>query len=122
MDDSVFISDYLTNASSFIASLDILLVPSEKETFGRVIIEAMSCKVPVIATNVGGIKEVIKDDYNGMLVPYGDYKLFAQKIEWLLQDHRLRKKYINNASKFLRENYNPRDYIKMFENIYKNAL
>lgn len=73
---------------------DIFVLPSENETFGQVFIEAMSCGVPVIGTKVGGIPEIISDNYNGFLIPPDDESILAQKIERLLNDPSLRENFI----------------------------
>ena len=53
-------------------SVDIAVVPSLSESFGLVALEALACGVPVIATAVGGLKEVVVDGECGLLVPPGD--------------------------------------------------
>ena len=63
------------------ASLDILVQPSRRETFGRTLIEAMATRKPVIASRVGGMPEVVTDQESGLLVPEEDpQKLAAAMI------------------------------------------
>ena len=52
---------------------------SEKEAFGLVLLEALACGVPSVATDIGGIPEVIEDGVNGFLVPLGDVEAAAEK-------------------------------------------
>ncbi len=66
------------------AAGDLLVAPSLSEPFGRIIIEAMGCGKPVIATNVGGIPEIIEDGRTGLLVPPGDEKSLADAAIKLL--------------------------------------
>ena len=68
------------------ASLDILVQPSLRETFGRVLIEAMASRKPVIATRVGGMPEIVVDGESGLLVPPEDPPALAAAILSLLQD------------------------------------
>ena len=63
-----------------IASLDVLLMPSPAETFGRVLIEAMACGVPVVASAGGGVPDIIRDGENGLLVPPLDSMAMAKAI------------------------------------------
>jgi len=68
------------------ASLDILVQPSQRETFGRTLIEAMATRKPVIASRVGGMPEVVGDQESGLLVPEEDPQSLATAIIALLQD------------------------------------
>lgn len=65
---------------------DLLLMPSELESFGLVALEAMACKVPSIATRVGGIPELIEDGETGLLFNVGDVEAMAQGALSLLSD------------------------------------
>jgi L-malate glycosyltransferase len=65
---------------------DLLLMPSELESFGLAALEAMACKVPSIATRVGGVPELIDDGLTGLLYPVGDVSAMAQGALGLLND------------------------------------
>jgi len=65
---------------------DIMLMPSELESFGLAALEAMACKVPSIATRVGGVPELIEDGVTGLLYPVGDVQAMAQGALALLHD------------------------------------
>jgi glycosyltransferase involved in cell wall biosynthesis len=65
---------------------DLLLMPSELESFGLAALEAMACKVPSIATRVGGVPELIDDGVTGLLYPVGDVDAMAQGALGLLND------------------------------------
>ena len=66
--------------------LHVLVVPSQFEPFGRVVIEAMACGRPVVASRDGGIPEIIEEGLTGYLVEVGDYEGFAAKALQLLAD------------------------------------
>jgi N-acetyl-alpha-D-glucosaminyl L-malate synthase BshA len=71
---------------------DLLLVPSEMESFGLAALEAMACEVPAIATSVGGVPEVIEHGRSGYLAPVGDVETMAKyAIEVLSDETRLRE-------------------------------
>ena len=70
-----------------LSSFDVLVVPSLSESFGKVILEAMSLEVPVVASNIGGIPEIVQHGSNGILVPSGDAYQLAEAIMRLLNDH-----------------------------------
>ena len=65
---------------------DLFVLPSRYESFGLAALEAMACGVPVLATNSGGLPEVIDDGANGRLVPVGDVETMAEAAFWILGD------------------------------------
>ncbi len=65
---------------------DLMLMPSELESFGLAALEAMACKVPAIATRVGGVPELIDDGLNGLLYSVGDVEGMAEGTIGLLKD------------------------------------
>jgi N-acetyl-alpha-D-glucosaminyl L-malate synthase BshA len=65
---------------------DLMLMPSELESFGLAALEAMACKVPSIATRVGGVPELIDDGITGLLFPVGDVDAMAAGAISLLKD------------------------------------
>lgn len=91
----------ICNAVTFIGSLplieevligaDLFLLPSESESFGLAALEALSCKVPVIATNAGGLPEVVVDGECGFLCPVGDVEAMANAANLLLSDPQRRR-------------------------------
>jgi glycosyltransferase involved in cell wall biosynthesis len=71
-------------------SVDIAVVPSLSEAFGLVALESLACGVPVIASAVGGLKEVVIDGQCGLLVPPGDAAALTRALDTLLADESLR--------------------------------
>ncbi|MGQ4892559.1 MAG: glycosyltransferase family 4 protein [Candidatus Njordarchaeia archaeon] len=74
-----------------LAASDILIMPSKKEAFGIVFLEAMALGKPIIATNLGGIPEVVEDKHNGYLCD-GSPEELARLIEFLYKNPKIRKK------------------------------
>jgi len=79
----------------------IFVCPSISEPFGIVNLEAMSCETPVVASNVGGIPEVVKHNTNGLLVPPGKPEELAKAIELLLEDKSLRDNFGREGRKWV---------------------
>ncbi|HEX7090407.1 MAG TPA: N-acetyl-alpha-D-glucosaminyl L-malate synthase BshA [Longimicrobiales bacterium] len=75
-----------SSVAELLACADVLLLPSESEAFGLVALEAMACGVPVVATAVGGVPELVPDGEAGFLVPLGDVAAMADAIVTLLAD------------------------------------
>ncbi len=72
---------------------DLFLLPSESESFGLAALEALACKVPVIATRAGGLPEVVADGECGLLFPVGDVAAMAEGAARLLDDEPLRQRF-----------------------------
>jgi N-acetyl-alpha-D-glucosaminyl L-malate synthase BshA len=72
---------------------DLFLLPSETESFGLAALEALSCEVPVIATDAGGLPEVVEDGKTGFLLPVGDVEGMAKAAIRLLEDEDLRRSF-----------------------------
>jgi glycosyltransferase involved in cell wall biosynthesis len=84
---------------SYFKSIDICVVPSMCESFGIVILEAMALGKPVIASNVGGIPDIIENEQNGLLFERGSVDELSEKIVRLLRDKDLYKKISFNSKR-----------------------
>lgn len=90
LQDRVFFLGKQDNVQSKLAISDLMLMPSELESFGLAALEAMACKVPSIATNVGGVPELIEHGKTGFLTAVGDIETMAKcGIEVLSDQKRL---------------------------------
>ncbi|MFH1593983.1 MAG: glycosyltransferase [Candidatus Omnitrophota bacterium] len=98
--------------------LDIFALPSLQEGFPRTLIEAMYSGIPVVASNISGIPEVILDGENGCLVPPGDHAAMTDKIRILYKDPALRNSMGLKARDKIASGYLPGDYVKSLENLY----
>lgn len=92
------------------------------EAFGIVGIEAMMCSKPVVAFNVGGVSTWLQNDITGFLIKVKDEFLLCQKIEELINDKKLYKKFSHNARKIAVENYIPKIHIEKLLKLYENAM
>ena len=81
---------FTEEVARFMAALDIFVLPSFAETYGLVVIEAMAMKLPVVATNAGGVPEIIRDGETGLLVEPRDVSALAGAIHRLAVSRALR--------------------------------
>ena len=102
--------------------MDIFVLPSFQEGFPRTVIEAMYTEIPVVATNISGIPEIISDGDNGILIPAGDANAIAQKCLMLYRNPGLRKSIGINAKKKVESGYMPQDYSCRLEGLYSECL
>lgn len=87
--DRVELTGWLPDAARLLATVDAVVVPSRAEPFGLVALEAMSAGVPVVASDVDGLAEVVTDGVTGLLVPSGDPRRLAEAIARVLVDRDL---------------------------------
>ena len=106
-----------------LAHLDlVVLATTTHEAFGRVIIEAQAAGVPVVATQVGGVVDIIEDGKNGFLVPPADPKSMADAIMRVFKDVELAKEIAENAYAQVKEKYNIELMVKNTLDVYRDAL
>ncbi len=107
------------NVEEAINGLDIHVLPSIEEHFGRVVIEAMACGVPVVATNAGGVPEIIEDGVNGILVPPKDSAEIADAVQRLIDDRGKRESLCEAGRITVRERFTQEVHAKNILNLYK---
>lgn len=100
-------------------SLDVNVLCSFSECFSMTLLEAMSCQVPCIATDVGGNKELIDDGEDGFLIDI-DHKILAEKIIDLLRDDALRKNIGIKAREKIINEFDVKKMVKEYDEIYLN--
>jgi len=106
-----------------LAHLDlVVLATTTHEAFGRVIIEAQAAGVPVVATKVGGVVDIIEDGKNGFLVPPADPKSMADAVMRIFKDTQLARQLSENAYAKVKEKYNVELMVKNTLDVYRDAL
>lgn len=100
----------------------IFVCPSLSELFGIVNLEALSCATPVVATNVGGISEVVRDHQNGILVTPNDPIKLAEGIQYLLDNESIRKKFGQEGRKWVVENFSSEVIAERLCQIYEQIV
>jgi glycosyltransferase involved in cell wall biosynthesis len=101
---------------------DILLFPSVREGFGLVVAEAMSCGLPVVATDCSSLPELVVDGKGGYLCGLGDEKEFAEKINLLAENTGLRKVMGEFNRSRVEDKFSARRMIKEYEQVFEEAL
>ncbi len=108
--------------SNCLQKIDILANPSLRESFGVSVLEAQACEIPVIASNVGGLPEVMRDGATGFLVPPGNVNAIAEKIELLASDENLRRRMGKAGREFVKKNYDWNENAKIMEQLYDSLV
>ena len=120
--DSVEFLGFQRDVDRIMRSSRVLVLPSLWEGFGLVLLEAMKNKLPIIATNVGGIPEIITDGHEGILVPKENPKILANSINRLLENSKLRNQFIQNAYKKVQNHYSIEKYTHNMFNLYSKMM
>jgi N-acetyl-alpha-D-glucosaminyl L-malate synthase BshA len=107
---------------SILSCADVLLFPSENESFGLAPLEAMACEIPVIATHTGGIPEVLTHGLNGYLAGVGDVETMARHAIELGLDKDLRMRMGKAGRKTAETTFHPNIIIPQYEALYEQAL
>lgn len=100
----------------------ILVVPSTFENIPNVVLEAMAVGTPVIASGIGGLFEIVKDEKTGVIVPPRDSILLADSIIRLLKDRELRKKLARNAKEMVKNLFNWDESVRQLDEIFSLYL
>jgi N-acetyl-alpha-D-glucosaminyl L-malate synthase BshA len=110
------------NIVDYLSIADVLLLPSEQESFGLAALEAMACEVPVIASRVGGIPEVVTDGETGCLSEMGDVEKMSEDAALLLKDESLRREMGGRARSSAVSRYSTDLVIPQYVNFYERTL
>ncbi len=105
-----------------LAHADLLLLPSQTESFGLVALEAMASGVPVIASDVGGLPEVVEHGRTGFLAPVGDIDAMSAYAVQLLQDDALHGQFSSAAQGRARQQFDYRLIVPQYEQLYEMTV
>lgn len=104
------------------ATCAAFVLPSIREGMGLVLAEALLCGAPVIATNSGGVTDIVRNGETGLLVPERDPRALANAIEKMLSDRVLAQQLVQAGAQFVRAHYTAERVAEQFAEIYRQAL
>ncbi len=107
-----------SNIPYYLAAMDILAFPSNEESFGGTVVEAMAMKLPVVASNSGAVPEIVIDGETGILVPRNDAAALTEALIKLINDEKLRAAIGANGRKRAEQHFDMKEYIRQFEELY----
>src|SRR5215204_5183850 len=106
----------------YLSASDVLLLPSDQESFGLAALEAMACEVPVVASDVGGLPEVVTDGETGYLSAVGDVDKMAADAARLLSDRKLRREMGQRARDSAIDRYRTDVVIPQYIEFYEQVI
>ena len=122
LDDDVVLVGEQHDLVPWLSIADLFLLPSAQESFGLAALEAMACEVPVVASNVGGLPEIIEDGVTGFVCPPDAVSGMAERGIALLTDAALHAAVATNAATLVRERYCTDLVVPAYEAQYRDVL
>jgi len=113
---------FVSDVPSFLQEADIFVLPSFQETFGIVNLEAMASGLPVVASSISGIPEIVIDQVTGFLVPPGDPVKLAEKLRVLVVDRKLRRDMGRNGRERVLSTYSVEKVSKAVRDMYNELV
>ncbi|OGS22834.1 MAG: hypothetical protein A2252_06150 [Elusimicrobia bacterium RIFOXYA2_FULL_39_19] len=120
--NKVVFTGWLTDVPQLLSKTDIFILPSLWEGTPNVILEAMIARKPVVATRVGGIPEIIKDNQSGLLVAPTDSKDLAEKIKYLIKNNDKALALGKAANETVLNRFSMKTMVSETENLYRRLL
>ncbi|WP_374702546.1 N-acetyl-alpha-D-glucosaminyl L-malate synthase BshA [Bacillus sp. M6-12] len=122
LEDNILFLGKQDNLEELYSISDLMLLLSEKESFGLVLLEAMACGVPCIGTNVGGIPEVIVDGKTGFLCELGNTRSAADKAIMLLNDTLMHNRFSEASLELVKARFRSDIITEQYISIYEELL
>ena len=110
------------NVQEILQMVDVFILPSEQESFGLVALEAMACGVPVVASRVGGLPEVVQHGKTGYLEEVGDIRGMSEAVVKLLTDDSRYKMFSEQAVTWARETFPVERAVQGYEKVYESVV
>lgn len=120
--EKIIFTGWIEDVNAVLFTLDILVLPSLNEAVGRSALEAQGLGVPVVASNVGGLPEVVKDGVTGFLVAPKDPAALADAITKLLNDDNKRREMGQAARGWVDEKFSDRVMVEKFDELYRKLI
>lgn len=122
LEERIIVRENVLEIEEYLQAADLALYTSESESFCLSILEAMFFGCPSVATNVGGIPEVVEDGLTGLLVPSGDSESIAKALNDLIADAEKRKRLGENARIEASKRFSSDAIIHRYEELYRHLL
>ena len=119
---SFLITGWVDNPTAYMKIMDVGMLLSRWEGFGLVLPEYMACSVPIVATNVDAIPNIVKDGVNGMLVGKDDYSEAADEVDRLFEQPNLTSSLVKDANNIVKNKFDGKRVARNTELLYKELI
>jgi len=118
LQEKVIMTGRRNDVAEILPDLDLFVLPSKEEALGTSILEASSAGVPVVASNIGGIAECVREDKNGLLFEAMNVNDLKEKLLTMIKDKEKYNYFKQNARNFIKENFSVEQMVKQTEELY----
>jgi glycosyltransferase involved in cell wall biosynthesis len=118
----ITMTSWIKDIANFNAGMDIICLTSKNEGTPVSLIEAQAAGIPLVTTDVGGVRDVVNDGETGFVVPLNNLDLFTKKLLILIEDEKKRKIMSQNGWSFVEEKFHYERLVRDMENYYRELL
>ncbi len=122
LSERVIFAGQISEVQLFYAAADVFALPSHSEGSPNVLLEAMAASLPIVATAVGGVPEIVENNESALLVPANDPQAMAAAIVRLLTDRNLAERLTNNSTALIANQFTPEKYVRALVEIYGSVI
>ena len=122
LEQKVIMTGSRDDIKDILSDLDLFVLPSNMEALGTSILEASSAGVPVVASNIGGISECVREDKNGLLFEAQNIQDLREKILLMIRDKERYNFYKQNARDFIIKNFSLKQMVKKTQELYRSLV
>ena len=120
--ECVQMTSWIEDIGTFNAGMDIICLTSKNEGTPVSLIEAQAAGIPVVTTDVGGVRDIILEGETGFIIPVNNQKLYEQKLLSLIQNEKMREKMSQNGWNHVEDKFHYRTLVKNMEALYLQLL
>ena len=120
--DNVRFTGFQQDVAGILQAVDVSIEMATFDSGSRVALETMQAQTPLVATDVGSIREFVRHEENGLLIRHGDDEAFSRSLERLARDNQLRAKLVENGYRTVTERFSIEHYASQMEDTYMSVL
>ena len=120
--DRIIFAGQIINVQPFYSIADVFVLPSHSEGSPHVLLEAMAANVPVVATAVGGVPEIVENEASALLVSANDPTAMANAMARVLADEGLARRLTTRAADLVVQNHSPEQYARWLLSLYRETI
>jgi len=121
-DHQIELTSWITDIATFNAAVDLICLTSNNEGTPVSLIEAQAACIPVVSTDVGGVRDIVQDGDTGFVVPVNQADLFAEKVLELVENEKKRQKMSQNGWTFVKDKFHYETLVGNVDRLYKELL